>query len=114
MRNGRKKELVTCLYICLGLNMFVLFMAITVGKGKNLFFPILTIVLIILNILKMKKQVVKDEIEDGKIVLAEVILVDNFHNPKRLVCQTQRSDGIVYFQKEKKKLFLKRWEMWWK
>lgn len=108
--NNQNNELIKVMYVCLGLNLFVLFMAITVGKGKNSIFAIIILLLVIANIVKMKKSTEKEdnEIENGKIVVAKVILVDNFHTPKKLICQREGENGIAQYQKEKNNNFTEK------
>lgn len=41
-------------------------------------------------------------INNKKTISAEVILVDNLHSPKKLICQEKRADGtVVQYKKEK-------------
>lgn len=55
---------------------------------------------------EVKKYIYNPNTENSKIVSAKVILVDNFHTPKKLICQFDGENGIVQYQKEKKDNFL--------
>ena len=58
------------------------------------------IFLIILCARKMKEKE-KDEsfCQDSKIILAEVILVDNVQEPKKLICQVKNGQEVMQYQK---------------
>ena len=85
-------------------------MDILTANGQNLAKDLFMVICIIGIIYLLKrveqKEVENNAIQNAKIVSAKVILVDNFHTPKKLICQFDRENGIVQYQKEKKDNFL--------
>ncbi|MBD5542808.1 MAG: hypothetical protein HDR01_00835 [Lachnospiraceae bacterium] len=84
---------------------YSLFMAaaIIICRDVELAFKsIVYIVLFILAIVQLAKKLEEKEdisIPDSKIVLAEVISVDNIHEAKKLICQVKNGQEIMQYQK---------------
>lgn len=104
------KENMLIMKIALGVYGVGLILDILFGNGKNLKFDLFMIICLIgiIYLLKIlqRKEVENNAIQNAKIVSAKVIFVDNFHSPKKLICQREGENEIIQYQKEKKDNFI--------
>ena len=84
---------------------FFLYVAMVIKREVGLTILVMGVIvfyifLIILCARKMKEKE-KDEsfCQDSKIILAEVILVDNVQEPKKLICQVKNGQEVMQYQK---------------
>ena len=82
---------------------FFLYVAMVIKREVGLTIIVMGVIVfyIFLIILCARKMKEKDEsfCQDSKIILAEVILVDNVQEPKKLICQINNGQEIIQFQK---------------
>ena len=88
--------------LSLGYSLFMA-AAIIICRDVELAFKIIVyIVLFILAIVQLAKKLEEKEdisIPDSKIVLAEVISVDNIHEAKKLICQIKSEQEVIQYEK---------------